>query len=96
MKFFVCKKTYQYPNSNATLFGPIVKKRVGSFSRRYCQFGVWQKVSFFDLGPKYRLIPSEAVWANVCEKLLMGRLTVLLNDEDMLLTDVRSKVRKKI
>ena len=52
-------------------------------------------MGFFDLGPKYRLIPSEAVWANAREKLLMGRLTVLPNDEEMLLTDLSSKVRKK-
>ena len=36
------------------------------------------------------------VWANVREKLLMGRLTVWPNDEEMLLTDMSSKVRKKI
>jgi hypothetical protein len=54
-----------------------------------------RKWVFFDLGPKYRLIPSGAVWANVREKLLMGRLTVLPNDEEMLLTDLSSKVRKK-
>jgi hypothetical protein len=94
-KIFLCKKSYQYPNSNSPLFGPIVEKRVGSFARRYCQFGPGQKVGFFDLGPKYRLIPSGAVWANVREKLLMGRLTVLPNDEEMLLTDLSSKVRKK-
>ena len=52
-------------------------------------------MSFFDLGPKYRLIPSEAVWVNVREKLLMGRLTVLPNGEDLLLIDLSSKVRKK-
>ena len=94
-KIFLCKKSHQYPNSNSPLFGPIVEKRVGSFSRRYCQFGPGQKVYFFDLGPKYRLIPSEAVWANVREKLLMGRLTVLPNDETLLLIDLRPKVRKK-
>ena len=38
-KIFLCKKTHQYPNSNSPLFGPIVKKRVRSFLRRYCQFG---------------------------------------------------------
>ena len=32
---FVGEKSDQYPNSNSPLFGPIVKKRVGSFSRRY-------------------------------------------------------------
>ena len=94
-KIFLCKKSHQYPNSNSPLFGPIVEKRFGSFSRRYCQFGVRQKVGFFDLGPKNRLIPSGAIWANVREKLLMGRLTVLPNDEDLLLTDLSSKVRKK-
>ena len=52
-------------------------------------------MSFFDLGPKYRLIRSEAVWDNVREKLLMGRLSVLPNDEEMLLTNLSSKVRKK-
>jgi len=31
---------------------------------------VRQKVGFFDLGPKYRLIPSGAIWANVREKNL--------------------------
>jgi hypothetical protein len=56
---------------------------------------VWQKVGFFDLGPKYRLIPSEAVWANVREKLLMGHLTVLPNDEELLSTFLSSKIRKK-
>ena len=67
-EIFLCKKTYQYPNSNSPLFWTIVKKRVGSFSRQYCQFGPVQKVYFFDLGPKYRLIPSGAIWANVREK----------------------------
>jgi len=38
-KIFLCKKSYQYPNCNSPLFGPIVEKRVGSFVRRYCQFG---------------------------------------------------------
>ena len=94
-KKILCKKSYQYPNSNSPLFGPIVEKRVGSFSWRYCQFCPGQKVSFFDLGPKYRLIPSGAIWTNVREKWLMGRLTVLPNDEDLLLTDLSSKVRKK-
>ena len=41
-KIFLCKKSYQYPNSNSTLFGLIVEKRVGSFSRRYCRFGPGQ------------------------------------------------------
>ena len=72
-KIFLCKKSHQYPNSNSPLFGPIVEKRIESFSRRYCQFGPGQKVGFFVLGPKYRLIPSGAIWANVREKLLMGR-----------------------
>ena len=54
-----------------------------------------KKCIFFNLGLKYRLIPSGAIWANVCEKLLMGRLTVFPNDEDMLSTDLSSKVRKK-
>ena len=94
-EIFLCKKSHQYPNSNSPLFGPIVEKRVGSFSRQYCQFGPGQKVGFFYLGPKNRLIPSGAVWANVREKWLMGRLTVLPNDEEMLLTDLSSKVRKK-
>ena len=67
-KIFLCKKSHQYPNSNSPLFGPIVKQLVGSFARRYCQFGPGQKVYFFDLGPKYRLIPSGAIWANVREK----------------------------
>ena len=67
-KIFLCTKSHQYPNSNSPLFGPIVDKRVGSFARRYCQFGPVQKVSFFDLGPKYRLIPSGAIWTNVREK----------------------------
>jgi len=35
----IVEKSHQYPNSNSPLFGPIVEKRVGSFSRRYCQFG---------------------------------------------------------
>ena len=34
-KKFLCKKSYQYPNSNSPLFGMIVKKHVGSFSQRY-------------------------------------------------------------
>ena len=68
VKICCAKNSYQYPNSNSSLFEPIVKKRIGSFSRRYCQFGPGQKVSFFDLGPKYRLIPSGAIWANVREK----------------------------
>ena len=46
------------------------------------------------MGPKNRLIPSAAIWANVREKLLTGRLTVLPNDEEMLLTDLSAKVRK--
>jgi len=53
-KFFFGKKSYQYPNSNSSLFGLIVEKRVGSFSRRYGQFGPVQKVSFLNwpfLGP---------------------------------------------
>ena len=68
--FFFCKQSYQYPNSNSSLFGPIVKKSVGSFSHRYCQFDPVLKVSFFlfDLGPKNRLIPSGAIWANLREK----------------------------
>ena len=44
-EIFFGKKTYQYPNSNSPLFGRIVKKRIGSFSRQYCQFGLGQKVS---------------------------------------------------
>ena len=47
---FLCKKSYQYSKSNLTLFGPIVKNCVGSFSRRYCQFGLGQKVYFFWFG----------------------------------------------
>ena len=65
---FLCKKSYQYPNSNSPLFGPIVKKCVGSFSRRYCRLQKPSKVGFFDLGLKKRLIPSAAIWANVREK----------------------------
>ena len=55
-------------------------------------------VFFSDLGPKNHpsLIPSGAIWANVHEKWLMGRLTVLPNDEKMLLTDLSSKVRKNV
>ena len=47
VKFLLVNKNYQYPNSNSPLFGPIVEKRVGSFSRRNCQFGPVQKVGFF-------------------------------------------------
>ena len=36
-----------------------------------------------------------AVWVDVCEKYLIGRLTVLQNDEELLLNDLSSKVRKK-
>jgi len=43
-EIFLCKKTYQYPNSNSPLFGRIVEKHIGSLSRRYCQFGPGQKV----------------------------------------------------
>ena len=35
-----------------------------------------------------------AVWVDVREKYLMGRLIVLPNDEDLLLIDLSSKVRK--
>ena len=35
-QFFLCKKSNQYPKSNSPLFGPIVEKRVRSFSCRYC------------------------------------------------------------
>ena len=94
-KFFLCKKSYQYQNSNSPLFSPIVKKRIGSFSRGYWQFGPVQKVSFFDLGPKNRLIPNAAIWLNVREKWLMESLTVFPNDEELLLTDLSAKVRKK-
>ena len=48
----------------------------------------------FRFGTKNLLIPSGTIWANVREKLLMGRLIVLPNDEEMLLTDLSSKVRK--
>ena len=34
------------------------------------------------------------VWVDVREKLLMGRLTVLPNDEEMPSTNLSSKVRK--
>ena len=37
-----------------------------------------------------------AIWVDVREKQLMGRLTVLSNDEQLLLTDLSSKVRKKL
>ena len=46
VKFFLVKKNYQYPYSNSPLFGRIVKKRVGSFSQRYCRFGRPRKVIF--------------------------------------------------
>ena len=45
----LCKKSYQYPNSNSPLFGPIVENCVGSFSRRYCRLQKPWKVGFFKL-----------------------------------------------
>ena len=51
--------------------------------------------SLFNLGPNNCLIPSGAIWANVREKWLIGHLTVLPHDEQMLLTDLSSKVRKR-
>ena len=44
---------------------------------------------------RVQIFAGGAVWVDVCEKLLMGHLTVLPNDEDMLLTDLSFKVRKK-
>ena len=73
------KKSYQHPYNNSPLSGPIVEKRVGSFSWQYCQFG-----PILIFLSKNQLTPSGDIWANVCEKWLMGRLTVLPNDEEML------------
>ena len=44
---------------------------------------------------RVNIFAGGAIWVDVREKLLMGRLTVLPNDEEMLLTDLSSKVRKK-
>ena len=49
---------------------------------------------FFLFGTKKQLISSGAIWANGGEKWLMGRLTILPNYEEMLLTDLSSKLRK--
>ena len=42
-KFF-----YQHPNSDSSLFGPIVKKHFKSFSQRYCHLRKPSKVYFFN------------------------------------------------
>ena len=51
---------------------------------------------FFDLGPQNLLFPSGAIWVDIREKYWMGRLAVLPNDEEMLLTDMIFKVWNKI
>ena len=46
-------------------------------------------------GPQNQPIPSGAIWVDVGEKQLIGRLTVLPNDGEMPLTDLSCKVTQK-
>ena len=95
VKFFCVKKVTNIQIVTHPYLGRLSKNVLEVLHDDIANLARYRKCIFFDLGPKYRLIPSGAIWANVREKWLMGRLTVLPNDEDLLLTDLSSKVRKK-
>ena len=52
VKIFLLKKSYQYSNSNSPLFGPIVKKHIGSFHDDIANLARYKKCNFFILDPK--------------------------------------------
>ena len=92
----ICRPTWQHGwGGEGMPVGRLSKNVLEVFHHNIANLARYRKCIFCDLGPKYRLIPSGPIWANVRQKLLMGRLTVLPNDEEMLLTDLSSKVRKK-
>ena len=91
-KILFCKKT---TTNIQIVTHPYLARLCWKFFTTILLFGHRAISVFFRMGPKNWLIPSGAIWANVHEKQLMGRLTVLPNDEEMLLTNLSSKFRKK-
>ena len=75
---FLIKKSHQYPNSNSPLFVRIVKKRIGSFSQRYCRLQKIWKVKVFLIGHFWALWPLHTTdMAHKCcqtQKYPMGLL----------------------
>ena len=50
-------KSYQYPNSNSSLFGPIVEKHVGILHEDIANLARYRKLVFFIWDPKFDWFP---------------------------------------
>ena len=68
LKFFCAKKVTNIQIVTHPYLGRLLKNALEVFHDDIANLARYRKWVFFDLGPKYRLIPSGAIWANVREK----------------------------